>query len=158
MSSQLKMQQSELESSRQLLQGRQGVIVASLEAQWLIAGESRLWENYSSGVWNHTAWDSCWSAENTSCWWGTRASSSTLDVWCSSLWFEHHQRQPPTFAAPQPSWVLFSVYLFHDDTVPDISTNELKFCCKHGESGLCSCWCIIVHAGCAPRLGSRSFP
>jgi hypothetical protein len=33
MSSQLKMQQSELESSRQALQGRQGVVVASLEAE-----------------------------------------------------------------------------------------------------------------------------
>jgi hypothetical protein len=33
MSSQLKTQQSELESSRQVLQGRQGVVVASLEAE-----------------------------------------------------------------------------------------------------------------------------
>jgi hypothetical protein len=53
---------------------------------------------------------------------------------------------------------LFSNCLFHADIVPGISTNELKLCCKHGESGLCSCWCVIVHAGYAPRLESRSLP
>lgn len=119
MSSQLKMLQSELESSRQVLQGRQGVIVACLEAQWLMAGEPRLSEN-----WNHTAWDSCWSAEPL-------PPHLTYDVPPYDLSIINHSPQlsqlhnPLGFCSASACSIL-------------ILTNELKFCCKHSESGPCS--------------------
>jgi hypothetical protein len=93
-----------------VLQGMQGVVVASLEAEWLMAGESRLWGNTELG--------SVVGMQNTlHVWWVLEPLPPHLmyDVLPSDLSIISE--------SPQPSWVLFSICLFHADIVSALLTS-----------------------------------